>query len=245
MSLHQFTPAELYLLNKAPNALYEEALMLTLKDLSLKDVIDITFEPVASRSSSTKERLHPVISQFTHFKNYHFQPHERVFRNAMYQAGSKALLRSILNLIDSDLQSESAYGKLIRRHRIDNCFNLINWRLYTLSPSLSKNGRMLKQQLNLELKNHLDELKSALKENPKKALDIMKDLNGFLYLIPYKDLDEIIEILSYKNDKIRQSDYSNDIYRWWLELDKLKEFDSYLSVKRNRYSASRKRWNRY
>lgn len=245
MSLFKYTPAELYVLNKAPNALYEEALMLTLKDLSLKDVIDITFEPVTSKSSSARERLHPIINTFTHFETYSFKPHEKMFRNAMLKAGSKAMLRSVLTLIDSELHSETAYGKIVRRHKIDHCFNLFNWRLYTLSPSLNKNGKMLKQMLNLELRNHIDELKAALKEDPKKALELMMDLNGFLYLIPHKDLDEIIEILSYKNQTIRESEYSNDIYRWWLELDKLKEFDSYLSTKRNRYSASRKRWTRY
>ena len=227
--LLELTPAELYLLNAAPRAHLSQVVMLTLKDLSLKDVIDIRIEAVDSRSTSRRARNQATIIKHKNWQNHRFRPHERIFRETLDSQGNGVTLLNFLRKVYRNIPTENRYGKHIRNQNLQGCFRPINWSWYSVAPRLTAKGKRTLTKVSNELHGYLGELKDELKEKPVEAWELMNDLNGLLYLIPEADLEELIYILGNENDKILNSSYSERIYAWFLELEKLKEFDGYFA----------------
>ena len=242
-SLFDLTPAEYYMLLAAPKAEFNMALMLTMKDLSLKDVIDIRVETIESRSSSKRVRKHAFVYSYTNFDTYRFRSHERVFKKVLANSGGKVMLLSWLKKIYDIIPSESQYGRIIKEAKLSGCFWPINLSFSKLSASKSKKGKALVRGLNIEMQNHVQELKNNLVNNPSVAWELTKELNGFLYLMAPSDVEDIITILGSQNDKILHSGVSEKIYAWFLEMEKLKEFDAhfYRATQSNNYGRYRRR----
>ena len=224
--IFNLTPAEYYMLLAAPKARFSTSVMLTLKDLSLKDVIDIRIEEVKSRSTSKRKRSLAYVYPYTYFNDYSFKPHEKYFHTILKKSGRITLL-NLLRHIYNSTPTEDRYGNIIEKHHLRNCFRPFNFFRSSLSGKRTKHGKALKLQMRIELQTQVQDLIAGLKKDPSDAWEITNKLNGLIYLIPPSDLEEIIFILTNHYDVLHRSAYTEQIYAWYLEMDKLREFDGY------------------
>ncbi len=247
-SLLELTPAEFYILAAAPDTFIDRAVMLTMKDLSLKDVIDIRVESSIGRSNRARTVVN--VYPFSQFKSYRPIGAERIFLNP-FAGGTRSLtLYSYLRNIYTNIPDEPLYGRELRSRQLLTYFRAINWSWYKLSPKLNKKGLLLKKSLYLELNNRIDELTESLVHEPSNAYEQMKDLNGFIYFASSERMNKLNTVLAQNHEKIKNAGYSKAIYEWFLEMEKIKDFDGYFhkAVKGlNKISPARasRRWSRF
>ncbi len=226
-SLLELTPAEFYILAGAPDTYIDRAVMLTMKDLSLKDVIDIRVEKNETRSNRTRTVVN--VYPYTHFRSYRYTGAEKIFMSPFGNGDRTMPLYSYLRNIYQQIPDEPVYGRELRSRVLLSYFRTINWSWYKLSPKLNKKGILLKKSLYLELNNRIDELIKCLEDDPAKAYEQMKDLQGFIYFAGDNRMNKLNSVLANKHESIQKAGYSKPIYEWFLEMEKIKDFDGYFN----------------
>lgn len=226
ISLNDISIAEFYILMYAPNIRFTKMMMLTLKDLSLRDVIDLRIEKFDFRDNRTPDRTQVMIYPYHKYKNGNYKQHELHFIKPL-RSGNPMSIYNYLSFVYDNVESEHQYVKRIRLREVSAYFKPFTWSLFKLTPKLNKKGEELRQQLLHQIYRKVDELIDCLKHRPAKAYEMLDQLSAKLYLVNDTKKEEMVNVLMNNNKNILNSPYKEAIYGWFLEWEKLQEYNGY------------------
>ena len=208
--LSQLTPAETLIILKDKDTRLKEVLKVTLMDLLLKQVLKI--EEVYKHTGGTNEqRLYEYVEIGKNFRFYNSLPHENVFLEIFQKNEDfRYLFRHVVKVGYENAKSYNYFHKLIRKSRnISDCFNEnFIFNLIGFSFKSSKH-----EQLRRELQKEIDQLEldlpSIIQNDKEKALEILKEIKGNIFLISTIEFDLLKQIdQTISTEMNRQTDNS-------------------------------------
>lgn len=208
--LSKLTPAETLIILKDKDTHLKEVLKVTLMDLLLKQVLKI--EEVYKHTGGTKEqRLYEYVETGKNFRFYNSLPHENVFLEIFQENEDyRYLFRHVVKVGCENAKSYNYFHKLVRKSpNISDCFNEnFIFNLIGFSFKTSKH-----EQLKRELQKEIDQLElhlpSIIQNDKEKALEILKEIKGNIFLISTIEFDLLKQIDQTISTKMnRQTDNS-------------------------------------
>lgn len=213
---HLFTlsPAEIALVLEGRNASANDLLKLTYIDLLLKKILKS--EIVIKKLKRDPDRTYMYILAGENLKAYSSLPHENVFLEPYRKNKKRRILFS--NLIDIALEngeSKKHYIRILRRDsRVKNCFHVSFFEMLTGKFSRSASGELWKTEIETEM-NHLEnELSRIIGEDKSKVVDLLKKLNGNIFLLKKYRSVFFKEIEDAFSEKMRRKTTEDDYYFW-------------------------------
>jgi hypothetical protein len=208
--LSKLTPAETLIILKDKDTRLKEVLKVTLMDLLLKQVLKI--EEVYKQTGRTNEqRLYEYVETGKNFRFYNSLPHENVFLEIFQKNEDyRYLFRHVVKVGYENAKSYNYFHKLIRKSRnISDCFNenfIFNFIGFSFKTSKH-------EQLRRELQKEIDQLElllpSIIQNDKEKALEILKEIKGNIFLISTIEFDLLKQIdQTISTEMNRQTDNS-------------------------------------
>ncbi|MBL6446020.1 hypothetical protein JMN32_06850 [Fulvivirga sp. 29W222] len=209
--LNKLSPAETYLIRATSDATFKDLLKYTLSDLLLKKVLHYE-ERILQSNEKSPERMVSYISTGENFLNYDALKHEVPFLKAFFknpeidimfrhivkmgydEAGSKNNY-IFTHLLSNPLMKEKVKGGVINR-----LFNRVR---------LTDLGIRAKSQINDAFEKLEIELPTLLEKSPEKALELLKKINGNVFLIEGIDFEQLIKVDSEITDEINRQNQSS------------------------------------
>lgn len=223
--LTKLSPAETHLIRATSDATFKDLLKYTLSDLLLKKVLNYE-ERILQSDERSPERVVPYISAGENFSGYHAYMHEVPFLKAFYdnpeldimfrhvvkmgyeQAGSRR------NYIFSHLLASPQVAGRVKGQIINRLFNWVQ---------LTELGAATKRRIDESIEKLESELPELLEKSPEKALELLKKINGNVYLLRGLDFELLSQI---DNEITEQMNRRGQDYSYF---DSFIYFDSYSS----------------
>jgi hypothetical protein len=179
LHLGELSPAETALILFGMDAPFDDLFRLTFIDLIYRNVLD--FEKISHQASPEDElRTYIYIKKGTAFENYTPLLHELIFVNPFKDQFEKILLRTTVKIANDNVCTSGWYrNQIIKNGRLNEFIHQSFIQKILGKFSLTVQGIELKTVLTSELEN----LKQILQENPDLITEVVKTLNGNLFLI--------------------------------------------------------------
>jgi hypothetical protein len=223
-NLSQFAPAETLLLIEGKNAQLKDLLKVTLMDLFLKQAL----QTIEISSPSTSKSL-PVPNTYVvsgaNLGHYRPMAHEDVFLSAFYQNAERQILfNNLIKIGYEKAKTEKHYGKLILKNKkLDRYFLQGFITLFKGNFSLTTTGEQMAGDIRAEITNLETTLPLLMKDDPSKAMEVMKMIGGNIFLVKGIDLKLMREIETHVasgNTRLNHSSYSSTSDTLtWIALD--------------------------
>jgi hypothetical protein len=184
MILSKLTPAETLLVRKGNEATLKDMLKYTLMDLLLKQVLAIE-EIQRQPSKHDPVRVYKYIGVGKNFTEYKCLPHELVFLFT-YRKNSaiRILFRNCVKIGYENAQTEKAFSKLVMSSgELQKAFTRSFLQKIFNGFSYTNVGNQLKEKVEGEMQHLEKDLPSQINNNKKKALEILKQIGGNIFLL--------------------------------------------------------------
>ncbi|MBK7853552.1 MAG: hypothetical protein IPJ79_00310 [Bacteroidetes bacterium] len=181
--LSKFSPAESVLILQDRNSNIKELLKVTFMDLLLKQVVR-TFDVQRQTSRREGVRIYKYVEAGKNFLSYEPLPHEIPVLAPFQKSNSvQILFRHIVKMSYQNSKSETAYRKiLLDSPNLDRCFSKIYIKVCLVVSQLQQMGRNSVKKFETRLR-HLKNFTGYISSNHQKALDILKEIKGNIFLL--------------------------------------------------------------
>jgi hypothetical protein len=229
-TLSDFTPAQTLLLTRGKRVPIKDLLKVTMMDLLLKKVLKTVEVENGFRDDSNFLNTYVVIGE--KFSSNKSLPHEEIFLSPFYtDEHTQFLFNNIVKVAYQKAGSEKQYNKLIRESAaLHGCFTSGLGAIF--SPfELSSSGRQIATELKRQLKTLSDHLPNLMETDQRKALEVLKHVQGNVFLVKGIDFKRMVEIEKavmaevYSTQSVSNSFFGDPVT--WLALDiSSRRFDS-------------------
>lgn len=184
LQLNSQTPAETYLLLHGSGATLKELLKLTFMDLLLKKVIK-SIDIYKTYKGQQKSRRYKYIVVDKNFFNYKPQLHELVFLAPFYVNNDlKILFRHLIALGYKKSKCQNHYQQLISQTPIlQSAYSQTVFQMIFGGRSLTEEGNIIKAKCISEMITLENFLPKDLVQDPRKALEVLMQIQGNIFLL--------------------------------------------------------------
>lgn len=184
MQLTSQTPAETFLLLHGSSATLKDLLKLTFMDLLLKKVIK-SLDIYKTSKGQQKSRVYQYIVVDKNFFNYKPQLHELVFLAPFYVNNDlNILFRHLIAQGYKKAKSQNHYQQLISQTQIlQSAFSQSVFQMIFGGRSLTEEGNIIKAKCISEMITLENFLPKELVQDPKKALEVLMQIQGNIFLL--------------------------------------------------------------
>ncbi|HNR19355.1 MAG TPA: hypothetical protein PKN75_12065 [Bacteroidia bacterium] len=182
--LSKFSPAESVLILQDRNSNIKELLKVTFMDLLLKQVVR-TFDVQRQTSRREGVRIYKYVEAGKNFLSYEPLPHEIPVLAPFQKSNSvQILFRHIVKMSYQNSKSETAYRKiLLDSPNLDRCFSKNIYQSLFGGFSVTADGQELRKKVRDEIETLEKTLPGYISSNHQKALDILKEIKGNIFLL--------------------------------------------------------------
>lgn len=192
-TLSQFSPAETLILLHGKKAQLKDLLKVTLMDLLLKQALQ-TIELENTSGKPGSYNTYVIAGQ--NFARYNSLAHEGVFLNSyVHNSGNQILFTNLVKIGYENAGSARHFMKLVLRNEsIDGCFADGLKRLFKGKFSLTPFGERIVWDLKSEIRELENTLPDLMHSNPDKALLVLKEIGGNVFLVKGVDFNLMKQI---------------------------------------------------
>jgi hypothetical protein len=193
--LSKLSPAETLFVLQDKNASIRELLKVTFMDLLLKQVIR-TIEVQRQVSSKDAVRVYKYIGIGKNFWAYQPLPHENIILGPFQRNNSDQILfRHIVKICYQNAKSESKLHNVLRQSpNLVRCYSLSIIQSLFGGFSITTEGQELRNKVESEISQLEKQLPPLILNDHQKALDILKDIKGNIFLITNIEFDLLKQI---------------------------------------------------
>lgn len=194
-NLSKLSPAESVLVLQDKNSTIKELLKVTFMDLLLKQVVR-TFDVQRQTSRSDNVRTYKYVEAGKNFNTYKPLPHENAFLAPFQKSNSvQILFRHIVKMSYQNSKSEGEYRNII----LSSPNLLTSFSKNVLQSlfggfSVTSDGLELRKKLQGEIEALEKTLPDYISSNQQKALDILKEIKGNIFLLSNIQFDLLNQI---------------------------------------------------
>lgn len=200
--LTKLTPAETYLLYEKSNCEFKNLLKYTLVDLLIKKVL-ISEDVEQQSHPSSPIRIVRYVSIGPNFKSHTPRPHELPFLKPFQKSQELQLLFKHLVKVsyeNSGSKRSFIFDLLLKNGMINESIKNDFFKKLFLNISLTERGRHLNSNIASALIKLEDELPQLIKEDPNTASELLREINGNVFLLKSFDF-ELLKKVSEEYDK--------------------------------------------
>jgi hypothetical protein len=221
-NLSTLTPAETLLLTERKRVPLKDMLKVTMMDLLLKQILK-TVE-VQNGSSQTSSISNTYVIAGNNFSYDKALAHEKIFLSPFIKnKNAEILFANVVKIAFENTGSEKAYNKLVRdSDALAECFVSGVPKLFR-PFELNDNGRVMSRELKAQLDSLSKTLPELMETNPDKALEVLKQIKGNIFLVKGIDFKRMAEIENaviaevYSAQSVSNSTFAHPMT--WLALD--------------------------
>jgi hypothetical protein len=233
-TLRQFSPAETLILLQGKKAQLKDLLKVTLMDLLLKQVLQ-TREIENSGDKIKTSNTYVVAGQ--NFKGYRHLPHEEVFLRPYFRTpGNQILFTNLVKIAYENTEYARYFIRLVFQNESTRaCFAKGMARIFKGKFSLTSFGEQTVGSMKSEIRELENTLPDLMHTDPDKALEILKQIRGNVFLVKgidfklMKQIEEQVMSEVYGARSTSNSAFGDPIM--WIALDtNSRRFDSSCST---------------
>lgn len=182
--LSKFSPAETLMIIQSEGATIRELLKVTFMDLLLKQVVR-TFDVERQSHERDPVRVYKYVGPGKNYSTYQSLPHESVFLIPFQRSfDTQILFRHVVKIGYQNSVSQDAYHRtLMTCPNVELYFSRSLVQKVFGGFSINKSGLVLRKELQAEMADLEEKLPDLIKNDPPKALDILKEIKGNIFLL--------------------------------------------------------------